>query len=131
MWRIVEYTNYECTEGPEEEYGVYEDQDTAIVSFIKLSNDKDIIDFSFLDGQLEEWMSDSDWEKDIYFGGSYGGSIVLYKSDSDNGWKEILIASRDRDPKTKEIKLYPIECGEDLSIDEKSLLSERYGLVFG
>ena len=128
MWKIVGYTNYECTEGPEEEYGKYDDQDTAITSFKKLSNDKNIVDFNYLDRELEEWMSNPDWEKDIYFGGYYGGKIVLYKSNSDNDWKEILIASRDKDPKTKEITLNPIEAGEHLSKELAKIIQEKYGI---
>ncbi len=131
MWKILGHTNYECSEGPEEDFGLYDNESTAITKFIKLANDKDALDFEGLDEELDEWMSDPNWENDIYYGGSYCGNVVLYKVVSDTIRRELLVAWRDRDPKTRAITLQSIEAGEDLSIDEKRLLSERYGLTFG
>lgn len=127
MYLIRGYTNYECTEGPELEYGEFSELSEALQKFIALSKDENALDFSFLDNEVDDWMSEPDWETDYYHGGYYGGRFYLYEHDEDNNWRELLQAERMREPKDKSITLYGIEKLDDITEAEIALLSSLLG----
>ena len=123
MYVIRGYTNYECTEGPELEYGEFSNLSEAFQKFILLSKDENALDFSFLDAEVDEWMSDPEWEKDYYYGGYYGGRFYLYEVDGDDNWRELLKAERMREPEDKSVSLEEIEHGCDISEAEISIFT--------
>lgn len=127
MYKICGYTNYECTQGIDVQFGEYNFFETAFKVFKELSSSSDALDFEDLDEQIEEWAQDPDWEDDVYYGGYYGGSIVLFEAAERPGeWdREIFIARRQRDPKTKEVTLEAIELGEGVQPAECLLLSSN------
>ena len=119
MWTIIAYSNYECTEGPEDIIGKYESFEEAIDIFFKLSQDPNAIDFQVLDDYIDEWVKLPGWEDDIYHGGYYSGRLVLYEEEIKGSKREILVAYRSRNPKSKELTCEIPESGEDITPEEK------------
>ena len=115
MWRILGHTNYECTEGPEQDLGTFNDFDSAVKAFVSMTQDARVLDFSILDDQLDEWMKDPDWRKDIYYGGFYGGTVNLYDND-----RLVLQVSFARDPYSKLTNVGEFEFGTDFNEEEKN-----------
>lgn len=96
MYKVCGITNYECTCGEEQLFGEDLSLEEALSLFLSILQSVDSLDFNELDGLINEWAEDWDWDEEDYYSGSYGGSIVLYDEarnicDFD---REIIFSSR-------------------------------------
>ena len=127
MYQIVGNTNYESTEGPEIVLASADSFEEALRIFKDLAQGVDSLDFSYLDEQVDEWIKDPDWEKDLYFGGFYGGSIALIEAsdleDDSVDCRVLVTARRERNPYTKEMILYGFETEDDITNEELEVVN--------
>ena len=99
MYKVCGFTNYECTCRKEQLSGDSLSLQEAWSLFLPLIQNVDSLDFTELDGLINEWAEDWNWHEDDYFSGSYGGSIVLYDEESNisNFDHEIISVHIDRE----------------------------------
>lgn len=120
QYHVLGRTNYECYEGIEQDFGVFKTITEALQAFKKYANEEKALDFSFLDAEISEWITnDKEGEFDLN-DGCYGGSVdLLYELIDEKGEAEerfqILTAYRGRDPYTKELWLNDYEKGADFN----------------
>ena len=129
QYHVLGRTNYECYEGIEQDFGVFKTITEALQTFKKYANEEKALDFSFLDAEISEWITnDKEGEFDLN-DGCYGGSVdLLYELIDEEGEAEerfqILTAYRGRDPYTKELHLDDYEKGDDFEEFEKHASEE-------
>ena len=126
MWKIIGYTNYECTEGPEQELGDFHSLNEAICAFIQMAEEPNTLDFSTLDNLLYEWRKSPDWDLDYYKGGYYGGSINLYEDA-----RCLLRASFERDLDLNQTLVGEYDYEDNITEEEKRRFREVYFQVKG
>lgn len=121
MYKVCGFTNYECTCGEEQLFGEKLLLEEALSLFLSLLQSVDSLDFTELDGLIDEWAEDMDWDEDDYYSGSYGGSIILYDEASNIGDfdREIILVRVERDPINKTSKYGGIELGAEITLQEK------------
>ena len=120
MYKICGLTNYECNCGEDQVFGENLNLDDAIRLFISLTKDANSLDFSYLDAVVDDWAIDCAWEKDDYYYGSYGGSIILFDEAINAGDfdRAIVIARISRDPFYKTSEISEIEFGSEATTEE-------------
>ena len=122
MYKVCGFTNYECTCGEEQLFGIELHLEDAISLYLSLLKDKDSLDFSELDALIDEWAVLFDWSEDDYYAGSYGGCIILFdeavnERDCD---REVIFIRVERDPIKKTNNYGKVELGGEITDLEKN-----------
>ena len=121
MYKVCGFTNYECTCGEEQLFGEDLSLEDALSLFLSLLRSVDSLNFTELDGLIDEWAEDMGWDEDDYYSSSYGGFIVLYDEARNIGDfdREIFLVRVERDPIHKTSKYGEIEFGAEITTQEK------------
>ena len=123
MFKVCGNTNYECTCAEEQVFASDLDIESAFNLFLKLLEDKNSLDFTEMDAEVDAWAEAGDWDEDDYYWGSYGGTIAVYEeaTESNEFDREIVAIRVERDPLHKTNKYGEIELGPEILPVEKEL----------
>ena len=123
MFKVCGNTNYECTCAEEQVFGFNLDIESAFNLFLKLLEDKNSLDFTEMDAEVDDWAEAGDWTEEDYYWGSYGGTIAVYEEATEPNEfdREIVVIRVERDPLHKTNEYGKIEFGPEILPLEKEL----------
>lgn len=123
MFKVCGNTNYECTCAEEQVFESNLDIVGAFNLFLKLLKEKDSLDFTELDAEIDDWAEVGDWTEEDYYWGSYGGIIAVYEESTEFNQfdREIVSIRIERDPLHKTNEYGEIEFGSEIFLSEKEL----------
>ena len=123
MLKVCGNTNYECTCAEEQVFGFNLDIESAFNLFLKLLEDKNSLDFTEMDAEVDDWAEAGDWTEEDYYWGSYGGTIAVYEEaiETNEFDREVVVIRVERDPLHKTNEYGGIEFGPEILPAEKDL----------
>lgn len=123
MFKVCGNTNYECTCAEEQVFGFNLDIESAFNLFLKLLEDKNSLDFTEMDAEVDDWAEAGDWTEEDYYWGSYGGTIAVYEEaiETNEFDREVVVIRVERDPLHKTNEYGGIEFGPEILPAEKDL----------